>query len=133
MSTVLFLVTQALSQELNSTLHSTLYGVQVAYVGEIVTFTCVVRQSNSMGWMSKEYIGTGGQQLEISAADPVNTSQTAIGDHQTVATLTSAIVDKVIISQLRVKIKPGDQTASIQCRNISDNTITSTTFLLAGM
>ena len=133
MSTVLFLVTQALSQELNSTLHSTLYGVQVAYVGEIVTFTCVVRQSNSMGWMSEEYIGTGGQQLEISAADPINTPQTAIGDNQTVATLTSAIVDKVIISQLRVKIKPGEQTASIQCRNSSDNTITSTTFLLAGM
>ena len=57
-----FLATQAVSQKLNSTLHSTLYSIQVAYVGETVVFTCVVRGSNHMGWSSEEYIGTAGRQ-----------------------------------------------------------------------
>ena len=70
---VLLLAAQTVSQELNSTLHSTLYGISIAYVDEMVVFTCVVRGSNSMAWTSEEYIGTGGRRLEMSAAELVGT------------------------------------------------------------
>ena len=133
--TLSVLATQAMSQELNSTLHSTLYGVQFAFVDEMVIFTCVVKESNSMAWTSDEYIGIGGEQLQFSAADPPRTSRTAIGNNQTVATLINAMLDQFIVSQLRIRIKSIHPTAAVQCRNTGANTalVTSTTFLLAGM
>lgn len=130
---VLLLAAQAVSQELNSTLHSTLYDVQVAFIDEMVVFTCVVRESNSMAWTSEEYIGTGGQRLELSAAEPVGTSYSAVGNTQTVATLVSATIDEIIVSQLRIRIKSNNPTASVQCHNINAGTNTSIEFLLAGM
>ena len=122
-----------MSQELNSTLHSTIYGVDVAYINEMVAFTCVVRESNSMAWTSEEYIGTGGQRLELSAAEPVGTNYSAVGNIQTVATLVRATIDELIVSQLRIRIKSTSPTASVQCHNINAGTNTSIEFLLAGV
>ena len=122
-----------MSQELNSTLHSLVYGAPIAYIDEMVIFTCVVRGSNSMSWTSKEYIGTG-QQLELSAAEPVGTNHSAVGNSQTVTILISTIRDEnLIVSQLRIRIKSNHPTASVQCHNINAGTNTSIEFLLAGM
>jgi hypothetical protein len=131
-ATVILLATPALSQELNSTLHSTLYGVEVAYVDEMVVFTCVVRGSNSMAWTSEEYIGTGGQRLEFSAAEPAGTTLPAVGNSQTVATLVNATIDEIIVSQLSIRIRPTYLIASIWCHNINAGTTNSVEFLLAG-
>lgn len=125
------LAAQAMSQELNSTLHSALYGVQVAFVDENVVFTCVVRSSNSMAWTSEEYIGTGGQRLELSAAEPLGTRYSAVGNNQTVAELVGAVIDVIIVSQLRIRVKSTYPTASVQCNGINGNA--EITFLLAGM
>ena len=50
---VLLVAVQAMSQDqelLDSTLHSTAYGIPVAYIGETVFFTYVVRGSNLAAW-----------------------------------------------------------------------------------
>ena len=84
-----------------------------------------------MAWTSEEYIGTGGQQLELSAADNVGTNYTAVGNDQTVAELVSATIDEIIVSRLRIRVKSTYLIASVECHNISTNTVI--TFLLAGM
>ena len=130
---MILLATQADSQDLSSTLHSTLYGVEVAYVDEIVVFTCIVRGSNSMAWTSDEYIGTGGQRLEFSAAEPAGTTLSAVGNSQTTAELINATIDEIIVSELRISIQSNFPTPSVQCHNINAGTNSSITFLLAGM
>ena len=130
---VFLLASQVSAQELNSTLHSTAYGVSIAYTDEMVVFTCVVRRSNSMAWTSEEYIGTGGQRLELSAAEPVGTRYSAVGNNQTVAELISARIDEIIVSQLHIRIKSNYSIASVLCHNINADTENSTTFLLAGI
>ena len=128
------MISEAVSQELNSTLHLTVYGAPIAYVNEMVIFTCVVRGSNSMAWTSDEYIGIGGQRLEISTAEAVGTrySAAAVGNSQTVAELVSARIDEIIVTKLHIRIRSNYQTASVQCHNINAGTMNSTTFLLAG-
>ena len=132
MHAVLLLTTQALSQELNSTLHSTFYDVQVAYVDEMVTFTCVIKGSNSMAWTSDEYIGVR-DSLEISTSDSAGHTITALTNDQTVAMLVAATRDEVIISKLRIRIKSDYPVASVQCVNANRNTMTSISFRLAGI
>ena len=118
---------------LDSTLHSTVDGIPVAYVGETVVFTCMVRGSNSMAWRSDEYIGTGVQRLELSAGDAIGTNYTAVANNQTIATLVDATINEFIISRLQITIRPDYQIASVQCLNINTNTTTSATFFRAGM
>ena len=130
---MILLATQADSQDLSSTLYSILYGVQVAYVDEMVVFTCVVRGSNSMAWTSDEYIGTGGQRLEFSAAESAGTRLPAVGNSQTVAVLVSARIDEIIVSELYIRIRPNYPTASVWCHNINAGTAKSVEFLLAGI
>ena len=86
-----------------------------------------------MAWTSEEYIGTGGQRLELSAAEPIGTSYSAVGNNQTVAELINAIIDEIIVSQLRIRIKSTYSIASVQCLNINAGTMTSIEFLPAGM
>lgn len=128
------MISEAVSQELNSTLHLTVYGAPIAYVNEMVIFTCVVRGSASMAWTSDEYIGTGGQELALLAAEPVGIRLSAVGNSQTVAELVSARLynEIIIVTKLHIRIRSNFQTASVQCRNINAGTMNSTTFLLAG-
>ena len=86
-----------------------------------------------MAWTSEEYIGTGGQRLELSAAEPVGTRYSAVGNNQTVATLIRAAIDEIIVSQLSIRIKSSYSVASVQCHNINAGTMNSIDFLLVGM
>lgn len=86
-----------------------------------------------MAWTSDEYIGTGGQRLEFSAAEPVGTRYSAVGNNHTVAELESAVIDNIIVSRLHIRIKSTYSIASVKCHNINANTMTSTTFLLSSM
>ena len=86
-----------------------------------------------MAWTSDEYIGTGGQRLELSAAEPVGTNYSAVGNSQTVAVLVSAMIDEIIVSQLRFRIRSNYPTASVWCHNINAGTTNSIEFLLAGI
>ena len=119
---------QAVSQELNSTLHPTLSDLKVAYVGETVVFTCVVRESNVVGWSSEEYISAIGRQIEFIATG-LSGSRRYIGE--TVAVLVSARVNEVIVTQLQIRVKPDSPIASVYCHDSSRGTISSITFLVA--
>ena len=86
-----------------------------------------------MAWTSEEYIGTGGQRLEFSAAESPGTRLPAVGNSQTVAVLVSARIDEIIVSELRIRIRPNYPSASVWCHNINAGTTSSTEFLLAGI
>ena len=128
--TVVVLASYVVSQDLNSTLYSTISGVLVAFTNENVVFTCVARGSNHMGWSSDEYIGTGGRRLEFISTNAPGTNRTS-GD--TRAQLVSASVDQFIISQLFISIVSSIPVASVQCQNIGAGTMTFRSFELAGM
>ena len=132
-SCAVVLITQVKSQELNSTLHSTIFGLPIAFTNEDVNFTCVIRQSNNMRWTSEQYIGTGGRQLEFASVEPVGSTRTAPGNNQTVAKLIS-VSDSVIISQLHIRIQSSTfPIASVQCHDTGVGTNASIRFRLAGM
>jgi hypothetical protein len=126
---------QVKSQELNSTLHSTIFGLPIAFTNENVVFTCVTRGSNSMGWTSEQYIGTGGRRLEFVLVDPAGSTMPVGGNSPTVAELVSTSdSDRVIVSQLRITIQTSTfPIASVQCHDIGADTNTSIRFHLAGM
>ena len=86
-----------------------------------------------MAWTSDEYIGTGGQRLEFSAAQPPGTRLSVVGNSQTVAVLVSAMLDEIIVSELHIRIRPNYPTASVRCHNINAGTASSVEFLLAGI
>ena len=86
-----------------------------------------------MAWTSEEYIGTGGQRLEFSAAERPGSTNSAVGNSQTVAVLISAMVDEIIVSELRIRIRPNYPSASVRCHNINAGTASSVEFLLAGI
>ena len=104
MISVVFLAAQALSQELNSTLHdSTLNGIQVAYPGDTVVFTCKLRGSNSLVWESDEYIGVD-QRLTFASAEPNRTELRAIGNSETVGASSYKLPCDDVISNTLVYI-----------------------------
>ena len=123
-----------MSQELNSTLYSGFYGVQVAHANEMVVFTCVVRGSNSLVWESDEYVGVG-QRVTLASVEPNGTMRPAIRNNETVATLVYAVDagEVVIVSTLRIRVNSTYPVASVQCINDGANIVTSTSFLMAGM
>ena len=86
-----------------------------------------------MAWTSQEYIGTGGQRLELSAAEAVGTTYSAVGNPQTVAELINGIIDEIIVTELRIGIQSSYPVASVQCHNINAGTNVSIEFRLAGM
>ena len=121
------------AQELSSTLHTTITGVPVAFEGEIVSFTCETRNSGNLAWSSNDYIGTGGNRLELIAADPQGTSRTV----QTgLANATLIRVDQsvpILVSELHVRVVARYQTSSVTCHNIGTDETSNITFYVAGM
>ena len=120
------------SQELNSTLHSTFYGVHFAYVGETVTFTCVTRGSNGIAWSSDEYIGSGGVRLEFIPIDMEGATQ-PVG--QTVATLVRVSYEDgeiILVTQLQISVESTFQTTSITCHSLGNDAVNTISFLTAG-
>ena len=129
MTSVLLLVE---AQELNSTLHSTEYGVNFAYINETVTFTCWTKGSSLMGWSSKEYIGEGGVRFEFVSVDWVGTTRSA---GQTVARLSNVSnVSGLItmVSELQISVQSVYQIATIKCHNFGNNTAKTISFQITG-
>ena len=128
----ILLVNHVVSQELNSTLHSTPSGVQFAFAGEMVVFTCTVR-SNSITWSSDEYIGTD-QPLTLVSIQGEGFRSNPVGNAETVAVIVR-VTDETIVSKLHIRVKSTFPVASVQCVNSGTitNPTTSTSFLLAGM
>ena len=123
------------AQELNSTLHSTFYGVNFAYDGEMVTFTCVARNSTLIAWSSNEYIGSDGLRLEFASIERVGTNRFAPNFGTTAQLVDSFREDGrvILVSQLNITVPSVYQISSITCHNIGMGTTAMTSFQLAGM
>ena len=123
--------------ELTSTLHLAEAGehsLYYAYTGEMVTFTCVVRGSNSMAWSSDEYIGT--DRLEFSSLVHEGTTRMPPVDNGgTIAEFVNSFVDRtvsVVVSKLHITIQSSNRTSSIVCHNLGNESSSSISFDVAG-
>ena len=123
------------AQELTSTLHSTFYGVNFAYAGENVTFTCMARESSLIAWSSNEYIGSDGLRLEFASVEPVGSMQSVPGGGTAAQLINSTYEDGIVtvVSQLNVLVQSTYQISSITCHNIGMGTTNTTSFEIAGI
>jgi hypothetical protein len=99
------------------TLSSTLYLGEYARPGQMVTFTCEAKDIGTavLEWYSDEYIGSGGDVIEISRNDGNN--QTRLGGN-TVATRVSVTTYSgitVVFSQLHIMTSEQIPTSSMTC------------------
>ena len=97
-------------------LNSTLFRGQYARPGEWVTFTCDARNASILEWHSEEYIGTGGDRIEILGSGD-GSNQTRRGG-ETVATTVSVNTYSgitVIVSQLHIMTSGQFPTSSVKC------------------
>jgi hypothetical protein len=97
-------------------LSSTLYLGEYARPGERVTFTCEARDTAVLEWYSDEYIGPGGDFIEI-VRNGVGSNQTRLGGETVATTVSVSTVSgiTVIVSQLHIMTSERFPTASVTC------------------
>ena len=98
------------------TLNSTLYLGQYARPGQRVTFTCETRDTSVLEWYSDEYIGRGGDRIQI-LRNGDGSNQTRFGG-ETVATTVSVNTYSgvtVIVSQLHIMTLEQIPTSLVTC------------------
>ena len=113
-------------------LESTLSGDRFICSGEVVIFTCTTRGSPILEWFSEEYIGTGGDRLQILSGSNRNTSSI---NPDAVATRISVTDDNgviVIVSELRIIASISYPTATVSCSNGDPRLMQNTTFRIFG-
>ena len=84
-----------------------------------VNFTCTTRGSDILEWLSDEYIGPGGDRLQILSGSSRN-SATSNSNPDTVATRISVTTENgkvVIMSILSIVVSAQYPTATITCSN----------------
>ena len=114
------------------TLDSTLNAEHVAYPQEVIIFTCTTRGSPILEWFSEEYIGTGGDRLQILSGSDRNISSSS---HDVVATRISVTEEDgatVIVSELRIITSIKYPTATVSCSNGDQRFMQSITFRTFG-
>ena len=100
----------------NVILNHTLFLGEYARPGQRVTFTCEARDASILEWYSDEYIGPGGDRIEI-LRNGDGSDQTRHGG-ETVATTVSVNTYSgvtVIISQLHIMTSEQIPTSSVMC------------------
>ena len=116
------------------TLNHTLYLGEYARPGQRVTFTCEARDTSILEWHSDEYIGTGGDRIEIlKSGDGRN--ETRHG-RETVATTVSVNTYSgvtVIISQLHIMTSEQIPTSSVTCAINGNGPRKTISFTTTGM
>ena len=114
-------------------LNSTLQPGEPVYPGQEIIFYCESRGS-VMVWQSDQYIGTGGRQLELTFSDTPNTTHSAGGNPNTVATLLSVYHQNgevVLVSKLRIIVLSSNQPANVTCLNVGSGTRTESSFVVS--
>jgi hypothetical protein len=115
-------------------LNDTLFLGRYARPGQRVTFTCEVRDASVLEWYSEEYIGSGGDVIEILSSGPGN-NQTRLGGN-TVATRVSVSTDSgitVIISQLHIMTSEQIPTCLVMCAINGNGPREAISFTTTGM
>ena len=120
-------------------LTSSLRDGQRACPGDTITFTCVTNESASHAWISDEYIGQGGFQLEFASYHRPGKTISATGVSPTIAhaTLIANVIEDnstvgILESKLEVTVVSDYPIASIMCLHVDNGTSNTTTFQLLG-
>ena len=98
--------------------------------GDEVILTCTTRGSSLIGWRSLDYVSRViSNQLEFSEVNSQGAMRRSLVYNSTVATLTSNSVEngvRVLVSELRIIIRPDVTSSSVICvhDNTNENTIT---------
>lgn len=122
-----------------TTLSTTLNGGQGACPGEKITFTCVTNGSASHAWMSDQYIGQGGIQLEFASYhNPGAILRKQVSPEGTLARLIANDIEEnstvgILESQLDIIASADYPSADITCLYVDTRTPTTTRFQLLGM
>ena len=119
-------------------LSSSLSEGQRACPGDQITFTCVTNGSASLAWISDNYIGQGGIQLEFASFDsPGKIARNRASPIGTQATLVSKEIEEnetqgILESQLNVIVTSDYPSPTIKCFNVDTGSQESTNFQLLG-
>ena len=100
--------------------------------GEIVLFKCTTKGSQILEWLSEEYIGIGGDRLQILSISDRNISSItpdAVASRINVTTDDGAIV---IVSELRIVASIKYPTATVSCSNGDQRFLQNITFKTFG-
>ena len=94
-----------------------------------IVFTCKTNGS-VVAWISNEYIGIDGNQLELASLYPVGHTVRSTINPKTFANLTMIKGDRVIESQLHITVSKDFPTANITCSDVSHGSSSSVQFEL---
>ena len=98
--------------------------------GKEIVFTCKTNGS-VIAWISNEYIGIDGNQLELASMYTVGHTVTSTINSKTFANLTMIKGDQVIESQLHIMVSKDFPTANITCSDVSHGSSSSVRFELS--
>ena len=116
-------------------LNSTLIGGNRTYSHQWVVFKCIARNTTILEWQSDEYIGRGGNSIQIyNAGDRDNVTSRA--NPNTYATRVSVMVENgitVIVSQLFIRASEMFPTSSVTCRIDGRGPSETISFSIIGM
>ena len=122
------------SQQPAVTLSSTLNAKFTTKPQLRINFTCITRGSDILEWISDEYIGPGGDRLQILSASE-RTTAISNSNPDTIATRISVTTENgevVIVSMLSILVSSQFHTATIICSNSDRGIIQNITFQTVG-
>ena len=105
---------------------------RLACPGELVIFTCTTRETPILEWFSEEYIGTGGDRLQILSESARNTSSITPDAVAVRINVSSENGVTVIVSELRIIASIKYPTATVSCSNGDQRFIQNITFRTFG-
>ena len=111
---------------------STLSGDRFICSGEVVIFTCTTRGSPILEWFSEEYIGTGGDRLQILSGSDRNTSSVNPDAVATRINVTNDNGETVIVSELRIIASISYPIATVSCSSGDQRLMQNITFRIFG-
>ena len=103
----------------------------IVHEGEIITFTCIIRESPILAWRCDEYIGHDAQ-IEFLSVDPPGYM---VVSHNANATLNNVTQDNGVIvlnSTLRIQASSQFSRASVSCENVGLGTRYTAYFGVSG-
>ena len=122
------------SQLLAVTLNSTL-NAQLSTKPQVrINFTCITRGSDILEWISDEYIGPGGDRLQILSSSG-RTTAISNSNPDTIATRISVDTENeevIIVSKLSILVSSQYQTATVTCSNSDKGIMQNITFQTIG-
>ena len=103
-----------------------------AYDRQVVTFQCVITGVDTIfNWISDDYIGTGGDVLQLASSDPPGQTASNPRNPTTVATLVSTSRSNGVtttVSELQLMASSQFPNSSVSCRDNGQGTVNTTSF-----